>query len=45
MNVTFYDAIDSIFNPANNPFFTPSKKHDEIEEAVIIEEIKNESQE
>lgn len=35
-----YDTIGSIFNPANNPFFVPSRNDDNIEDAEIIEEIK-----
>jgi hypothetical protein len=33
-----YTSIGDIFNPMNNPFFTPH--YDNIEDAVIIEEIK-----
>lgn len=35
-----YDTIGSIFNPANNPYFVPSKHDDNVEDAEIIEEIK-----
>lgn len=40
----FYTQIGVIFNPNNNPFFG-AKKHedDNIEDAVIIEEIPNET--
>ena len=39
----FYTQLGAIFNPNNNPFFTPSKVEDDnIEDAVIIEEIPNE---
>jgi hypothetical protein len=41
MNETFYDAIGSIFNPANNPFFSSSHNtvlDDNIEDAIIIDE-------
>ena len=41
MSVTFYDAIDSIFNPANNPFFTQSHNtvlDDNIEDAIIVDD-------
>ncbi len=35
-----YDILGSIFNPANNPYFVPSRNDDNIEDAEIIEEIK-----
>lgn len=34
-----YATIGDIFNPMNNPFFTPH--YDNIEDAEVIEEIKN----
>lgn len=35
-----YDILGSIFNPVNNPYFEPSRHDDNVEDAVIIEEIK-----
>lgn len=38
-----YTMLGDIFNPANNPYFTsaPRTKHDNIEDAEIIEIITN----
>lgn len=41
MNNDIFGLMGDIFNPASNPFFTPTKDYDDIEEAIIIEEIKN----
>lgn len=35
-----YDIIGDIFRPANNPYFVPNRNDDNVEDAVIIEEIK-----
>lgn len=35
-----FDTLNDLFNPANNPFFTPYVNDDNVEDAEIIEEVK-----
>ena len=36
----FFNDLQQIFDPTLNPFFVPTRNDDNIEDAVIIEEIK-----